>query len=65
MDTEQMKQPGTAVGVPFQTGMATFAYYDWRSVDELLVGYLYLFYDSIPLGGLLYLITGYDLWYEV
>ena len=55
----------TAVGVPFQTGMATFAYYDWRSVDELLVGYLYLFYDSIPLGGLLYLITGYDLWYEV
>ena len=35
------------MGVPFQTGMATFAYYDWRSVDELLVGYLYLFYDSI------------------
>ena len=30
--------------------MATFVYYDWRSVDELLVGYLYLFYDSIPLG---------------
>ena len=53
MDTEQMKQPAQPLGVPFQTGMATFAYYDWRSVDELLVGYLYLFYDSIPFGGTL------------
>ena len=65
MDTEQMKQPAQPWEFRSKPAWQRFAYYDWRSVDELLVGYLYLFYDSIPLGGLLYLITGYDLWYEV
>ena len=63
MDTEQTA--GSAVGIPFQTGLAASAGNGGRSIDELPAGSVHLFHDSLYMGRPLHGLERHDNGYEV
>ena len=52
MDTDEAAR--TAVGIPFQAGVATSADHGWRCAVQLPVGVVHLLYDSLCLGRSIY-----------